>query len=729
MWEGLTWGGGPAPSSSHQDCGRAPEQATGAPRGSVSPGEQVSMQELESIRNIGIIAHIDAGKTTTTEGMLFYSGLTHRFGSIDDGTTVMDYLEDERDRGITIVAAAATLPWDRHLLHLIDTPGHIDFTAEVERSLRVIDGAVVIFSGVEGVEAQSEKVWRQAEHYAVPRLAFVNKLDRVGASFPRVLEEINRSFGELAVALQMPVGIEEAFETFIDLVRFELVSFSGPNNEQVVRGPVPDELLADASAEREHLIERLADESDEVAALYLDGEDVPAVVLDETIRRLTVERTIVPVLLGSAKRRIGVQPLMAGIIKYLPSPADCPGIPATEVKKGTGLLLQPDPSAPFSGLIFKVVARASADLLYVRTYAGTLRKNATVFNPRTRQKLRVKQLLRLYAKNSEALEKAGPGDIVAVVGPRDCGTGDTLTDLHRQVVFEKITFPEPVLSEAVEPRYSRDKDRLDEALGLLCREDPTLSLGRDEETGQRILGGMGELHLEISLGRLAREHNLAVRAGEPRVAYRETLRQPVEERSVFAKTLGDNELFAEATIAFRPLPRGDQVFRISSELGRRSTVPKAFVATAEKALADGLRTGGCHGYPLVYVEAELLDMRVHDEKTTEGAVVGAVLMAVDHAIRRAGTAVLEPLMSLEILAPDATVGEITTYLHGRRAIIHELEPLGGSKQIRCEVPLAELFGFGKALPKLSGGRATFNMMPCGYQELPPDVTERLFGFR
>lgn len=687
------------------------------------------MQELQSIRNIGIIAHIDAGKTTTTENMLFYSGLTHRFGNIDDGTTVMDYLEDERDRGITIVAAAATIPWDGHLLHLIDTPGHIDFTAEVERSLRVIDGAVVIFSGVEGVEAQSEKVWRQAEHYAVPKVAFVNKLDRLGASFPRVLGEINRVFGDVAVALQTPVGIEDAFEAFVDLVRLELVSFSGAENEEVVRGPVPDDLLADASAQRDQLIERLADESDEVAALYLEGEDVPPRLIDETLRALTIRRAIVPVLLGSAKRRVGVQPLMDAVIKYLPSPADSSGIAAMEAKTETDVLLQPDPAAPFSGLVFKVVAGTSADLLYVRTYAGTLSKNANVFNPRTRQKLRVKQLLRLYAKNTEPLEQAGPGDIVGVVGPRDCGTGDTLTDLHRQVVFEKISFPEPVLSEAVEPRYSRDKDRLDEVLGLLCREDPTLSLGRDEETGQRILGGMGELHLEISLGRVEREYNVAVRAGEPRVAYRETFREAVEERAVFAKTLGDNELFAEVAVAFRPLPRGEQVFRISSHLSSRTAVPKAFVAAAEKALADGLRTGGCHGYPLVYVEAGLTDMRIHEEKTTEGAVVGAVLMAVDQAIRKAGTAVLEPLMSLDILAPDATVGEITTYLHGRRAIIHDMEPVGGSKKIRCEVPLAELFGFGKALPKLSGGRASFSMMPCGYQELPADITERIFGFR
>ena len=684
------------------------------------------MQDLQSIRNIGIIAHIDAGKTTTTEGMLYFSGRTHRVGSIDQGTTVMDFLPEERSRGITIVAAAATIPWGDHLLHLIDTPGHIDFTAEVERSLRVIDGAVVIFSGVEGVEAQSEKVWRQADHYGVPKLAFVNKLDRVGASFHRVLGEINGKFGDRALPLQEPVGVEDQFDTLVDLVSFELVSFSGERNENVARAPVPDDLRESMAERRDAMLERLADESDEIAALFLEGGEIPVDVLQRTIRELTLRGAVVPVLLGTAKRLIGVQPLMDAVIAYMPSPADCDAIPAHRVKDDAADVLHPDEAAPFAGLIFKVVADTSADLLYLRTYAGSLKVGATLTNSRTREKVRAKQILRLYAKKSEPLRQVGPGDIVGLIGPRGCGTGDTLCEQRHLVAFEKITFPEPVISIAVEPRFSRDKDKLDDALALLCREDPTLTAARDEETGQRLLSGMGELHLEIELKRLSADFNLETKMGAPRVAYRETLKGLSHQKAVFSRTLGETELYAEAEVAFRILPRGQETFLVENKL-RGGTVPKNFAAVAEGALSGGLRTGGNHGYPLIYVAAELLALKIHPEKTTEGAVVGAVLATIDQAIRNAGTVVLEPLMHLEILTPEETVGEISMYLQPRRAVIHGMTAVGQAKRIACEVPLAEMFGFGKALPKLSGGRASFSMEPCGYQELPSNIAEKMFG--
>jgi len=685
------------------------------------------MEQLKQIRNIGIIAHIDAGKTTTTEGMLYFSGRTHRFGNIDDGTTVMDYLPEERTRGITIVAAAATLPWGEHLIHLIDTPGHIDFTAEVERSLRVIDGAVVIFSGVEGVEAQSEKVWRQADKYSVPKLAFVNKLDRVGASFPRVLGEINGKFGNCALALQAPIGIEDEFADIVDLVTFERIRVTGEDGEEVERSPVPAELVEAMSRRREAMIERLADESDDVAMLFLEGEQVPVEVLKDAIRTATLRNRIVPVLVGSAKKRAGIQPLMDAAVDYLPSPADCIDIPAHRVKDDQPTTLQPDSTQPFAGLVFKVAAGRSADLLYLRTYSGTLRPNATLANSRTREKVRVKQVLRLYAKNTQPVEKVGAGDIVGLIGPRDCGTGDTLCDPRHLVAFEKITFPEPVISVAVEPRFSRDKDKLDEALSLLCREDPTLARQEDEETGQRILSGMGELHLDINLKRVAEEFKVEARAGEPRVAYRETLAAEVVRKATFSRTIGETELFAEAEIAFRPVKRGAGMFAVQSNLRREGRLPKDLISAAEKALEDGLRTGGNHGYPLIYLAAELLDLTVHAEKTTEGAVVGAVLLAIDQAIREVGTHVLEPLMHLEILTPADTVGEITMYLHPRRAIIHEMISVGDVKRVSCEVPLAEMVGFGKAFPKLSGGRGTFTMEPCGYQELPPEIAKRMFA--
>ena len=685
------------------------------------------MQELSTIRNISIIAHIDAGKTTTTEGMLFFSGTTHRFGNIDQGTTAMDYLPEERSRGITITAAAASLEWSGHLLHLIDTPGHIDFTAEVERSLRVIDGAVVVFSAVEGVEAQSEKVWRQADHYQVPKLAFVNKLDRVGASFERVLGEINAHFGDCAVPLQMPVGREDDFTAVVDLVSLEYLQFSGTDNDTVARLPVPEELREQAAQEREALIERLADESDEIAAHYLDGADVPVDTMRQTVRRLTMGNVIVPVLAGSAKKRLGIQPVLDAIIAYLPSPQDIQDLPTHGVRSHEPRILHPDSTAPFAGLVFKVVADPGADLLYLRTYSGTLRANATLANSRTGDKVRAKQILRLFAKNTQAVEQVGPGDIVGVIGPRDCGTGDTLCDPRHLTAFEKITFPDPVLSMAVEPRFSRDKEKLDNALTLLCREDPTLSRSLDEDTGQRVLAGMGELHLEINLKRLQTDFRVEVRMGEPRVAYRERLRTATTEHAVFAKTLGETELYAAVRVRFTPIKRGEQAFRIENRLRNEKQLPRALVAAADRGLTDGLQTGGNHGYPLIYLAAELLELQTQPDRTTEGAVVGAVLMAVDQAIRQSGTRVLEPLMHLEILAPAETVGEVTLYLQPRRALIHSMATVGDYKRVSCEVPLAEMFGFSKALPRLTGGRATFSMEPCGYQDVPADVARKLFG--
>ncbi len=677
------------------------------------------MQNLELIRNIGIIAHIDAGKTSTTEGMLFYSGLTHRYGHIDDGTTVMDFLDEERTRGITIKAAAATFSWHDHLIHLIDTPGHIDFTAEVERSLRVSDGAVVIFSGVEGVEAQSEKVWNQAAHYQVPKIAFINKLDRLGASFTRVLSEIDDKFRRCAVALQVPVGIENDFHAVADILTGQLITFSGEYNEKVERTPLPSELENEVREYREKLIERLADYSDEVAELYLESRDIPLALLKKTIREMTVNNHIVPVLAGSAKNEIGVQPLMDAVIDYLPSPEDCGKISAVRVKDEQPTEARPDESAPFSGLIFKVTAGTSADLLYLRTYSGSLQAGTRLVNSRTGDKVSAKQLLRLFARNTESIERVGPGDIVGLIGPRYCGTGDTLCDSRHLIAFETMQFPDPVISMAVEPHSSREKDRLDESLELLIREDPTLTLGRDEDTGQRLLSGMGELHLEINLKRLEEEFNVPIRAGAPRVAYRETLKAERTISTEFHKFLGELELQCGVEVRFRPSDRtrGQETFNISSRLERQRELPKNLARAARQSLEAGLYTGGNSGYSLIYVEAELISLEAHPEKTTVNAVTGAVLQVVNQAIREIGTIVLEPLMYLEILAPKDSVGDISSFLQPRRALIQDMISLGDTERILCEVPLAEMFGFGKALPKLTGGRGSFTMEPCGYQPL------------
>ena len=672
------------------------------------------MDSLTHTRNISIIAHIDAGKTTTTERMLFYSGMTHRIGEVDDGTTVMDYLEEERARGITIVAAAASFHWRDGLVHLIDTPGHIDFTAEVERSLRVIDGAVVIFSGVEGVEAQSEKVWHQADRYHVPRLAFINKLDRQGAEFARVIAEIRAKFGRPAIALQLPLGREQEFRSVVDLLTLELITFGGADGEDVQRVPVPDEHRAAATAARTAMIEALADHSDAIAERYLEGQEIGPDLLRAEIRRLTIATRIVPAFAGASRRNLGVQPVMDAVLDYLPSPLEVPEIAALDAKTEAPVSLKLDAKAPFAGLVFKVVASPSADLYYLRTYTGTLKVGDSVYVPRTKETIRIKRLLRLYAKASEPIDEVGPGDIVGLVGPKDIVTGDSLCAFHRRVLFESMAFPEPVISVAVEPKSSRDKDRLDEALGLLCREDPTLSVSTDENTGQRLLAGMGELHLEIKIKRVGDEFNVPVRSGEPRVAFRETVQREIGVSETFSKTLGETELFAGVELTLRPLDAQAKPFQITSSV-RDPAVPKALLEAALQALGDSLKTGGNHGYPLIYVAGELTALQIDPVRTTEGAVLGAVLQATNRAIAEGGTVLLEPVMRLEVLTPEPNLGDVSNELTKRRGLIHEVNDVASLKRVHCEVPLAEMFGFSKALPKLTGGRGSFSMEPHGYK--------------
>lgn len=672
------------------------------------------MSELSNIRNLGIIAHIDAGKTSTTEGLLFFSGLTHRYGNIDEGTTVMDFLPDERARGITIMAAAAVIPWGSYEYHLIDTPGHIDFTAEVERSLRAIDGAAVIFSAVEGVEAQSEKVWHQADGYGVPKIAFVNKMDRIGASYSRTCQEIDEKFGGVALPMQFPDGEESDFHGMVDLLAMEYLQFTGDRHEVVQRIPVPEELRKDAEAAREALLEKLSDHSDEIANLFLEGAEIPLELLHGEIRRLTLSRKLVPVFLGSAKREIGVQPLADAIGLYLPSPVDVKEYPAVDRRTGKETAVHADPKEPFAGFIFKINASNTADLFFLRIYSGALHGNDQLVNARTGEKVRAKQLYRIYAKSTEQIQEAGPGDIVGLTGLKDCGIGDTLCAPQRVLSFGGIAFPEPVISMVVEPKFSKDKDKLDDALNLLCREDQTLRRSTAEETGQRVVSGMGELHLEVSLKRVSTDFGVDIRTGEPRVAYRETLLKPATIHAVFNKTIGDAVFYAEVTVDFSPMERTGEPFEITDET--RGVIPRALTDAALQALGDGLKTGGLQGYPMIFVKASLKDLKFAQETTTPGAVAGAVNDAITQAFQQAGTVVLEPVMKLEVLAPEDTVGEISMYLQPRRAIISDMVQVGTMRKIICQVPLAEMFGFGKALPRLSGGRGSFSLEPSGYQE-------------
>ncbi len=681
---------------------------------------------LESIRNIGIIAHIDAGKTTLTERFLFYSGKTHRIGDIDSGNTVMDYLDEERSRGITIVSAAASFTWanseDSAMIHLIDTPGHIDFTAEVERSIRVCDGAVVIFSSVEGVEAQSEKVWRQSDSYNVSKIAFVNKLDRLGASFERTVCEIKEKFSSIKITpFQIPVGIESDLKGLIDLFHMKYLHFGGDECSEVFVEDIPEELLTESKAARENFLSDIAELSEDIAELYLEEREIPKELLKSEIRRLVVENKLCPIFTGSAKKNIGVQPLLDAVIDYLPSPADRPIYPAFRAKNHEKMEVHINDSG-FCGLIFKLIASGSADLLYLRSYSGKLKVNDTLINSRNGRKVRVKRILRLYSKNIDAIEEVGPGDIVGIIGPDNVFTGDTLCDHTRQILLNKIDFPEPVISMALEPKTANDKDRLNSSLDLMCREDPTLEVKKSENTGQLILSGMGELHLEICTHRLQNEFKVNIRYGKPRVAFRETLINACSITGVFDKLVGDKELYSEVKIRLEPA-RLNQGIVIESTI-HNNNLPKSWLQSARDTLSAALKTGGNQGYSLTYIKAEITNISGSIDKTTDGSVAGAVINAVNKAIAQ-GTKLLEPLMKLEINTPEEVVGEITGYLQMRRCIITGIDNVANSKVLHCEVPLAEMFGFSTALPKLSGGRASFSMEPFGYQEISREDLERM----
>lgn len=682
---------------------------------------------LDNIRNIGIIAHIDAGKTTLSERFLYYSGKTYRIGDIDSGTTVLDYLEEERNRGITIVAAAASFNWKSAaaagLIHLIDTPGHIDFTAEVERSIRVSDGAIVIFSGVEGVEAQSEKVWRQSDHYQVPKLAFINKLDRLGASFSRTFEEITEKFPLVKVtAFQLPIGIESTFSGIVDLLRMKALRFTGEDGAKVVEEDIAAEMLDICREAREKLICAVADLSDVIAEYYLEEKVIPDELLRLEIRKQVIAGKLCPVFAGSAKKNIGVQPLLDSVIDYLPSPEDRRFCMGTCLKTGNPEKVDFH-DHNFCGLVFKVIAGGSADLLYLRSYSGHLSVNDILLNSRTGEKVKIKRILRLYSKNVEAVERIGPGDIVGVIGPQQTGTGDTLCSPAKPLALEKIDFPEPVISIAIEPRSSKDKERLHDCLELLCREDPTLELKRHENTGQLILSGMGELHLEINTNRIAREFHIDARFGKPRVAFRETLKNACMVTGIFDRVLGETAYYTEVDILLEPF-HCEQGIIVETGIRCKDIIPLRWIYSASNTLMDGLKTGGNLGYALIYIKAIIKDIRGQPENTSEGSVAGAVLDGLQRAIAD-GTTLLEPLMKLDIISPEDTVGEITGYLQLRRTMIRGIDNIAGARHLHCEVPLAEMFGFSSALPKLSGGRASFSMEPHGYQELSASDLQRL----
>jgi elongation factor G len=694
-------------------------------------GSPVTRETLGRLRNIGITAHIDAGKTTVTERILYYAGKTYKMGEVHDGTAVMDYDPEEQARGITIRAAATTLPWKGCTINLIDTPGHVDFTIEVERSLRVLDGAVVVFCGVGGVEAQSETVWRQADRYRVPRLAFINKLDRVGADWERVLAEVREHLTPAAVPLQLPIGSESAFVGLVDLVRMRALYWRDDLGTDIVEADVPPSLRSMAETARLELIERAAELDDALMERFVHDHEVREEDLRRAIRKGCLSLKLVPVLMGAALRNKGIQRLMDAVADYLPSPLDIGGTVGHEVtKRGEtrDVLIACDPEGPFVGLVFKIAADAHGDLYWVRVYRGTLRPNMRVLNPGRGRKENVQRLWRMHAEERTRVEEAVAGDIVAAVGLKESVTGETICDTRAPpVVLEKIGIPKTVISMAIEPRTAADRQRLGEVLRVLAREDPTFTYRVEPETSQTIISGMGELHLEVLKHRMLRDFRVDALVGRPRVAYRETIRRAVEATGRFVRQTGGRGQFGVVTIRVEPRPSADlggDPLTFESRI-KGGAVPEEFIPAVEHGVRDAAAAGIETGYPLMDVTVALLDGQTHEVDSSELAFEVAGSMALQAAVEKAGVYLLEPIMRLQVVAPNEYFGDLTADLMARRASIQHTELRGTTRIITATVPLAAMFGYSTTTRSLTQGRATYSMEPSHYAVVPDDVAKTL----
>ncbi len=677
---------------------------------------------LTRIRNIGIIAHIDAGKTTTTERILFHTGQTHRIGSVDEGTTVTDFLPQERERGITIQSAAVTTYWKDHQINVIDTPGHIDFTAEVQRALRVLDGGVVVFDGVAGVEPQSETVWRQADRYHVPRICFVNKMDRVGASLDRALISIRKRLGANPIAVQMPIGTESEFCGVVDLIHEQAIVYCGEAGAELepVARPIPPELAVEAASRREELIEALALLDDALAEAYLEGEEISGVRLQEVLRRATLDGCAVPVLCGTSLRNKGVQPLLDAIVNYLPSPLDIPAVGAADPTTGETMLCEPTLDGPLAALAFKVATDPyMGRLVFLRVYAGVLSRGDLVLNVNTGQTERIGRLVRMYADRRDEVNEVRAGDIGAVLGLKAV-TGDTLSDPAHPLVLEDIAFPKPVVHLAVEPQTKADQDRLGIALRRLQEEDPTFQVRQDDRTGQLVLSGMGELHLEVLLDRLRREFRVGTKVGRPEVAYYETITRSARAEGRLVKQTGGHGQFAVVVLEVEPLERGSGVVFEDRTTG--GVVPRQFMPAVEAGVRAGLERGVVAKAPLTDIKVAVVDGKSHEVDSSAQAFHTAASMAVRQAAGQAGPQLLEPVMVVEVVMPDDHTGDVIGDLGSRRAQITSIEPRNGSGQaVRAHVPLATMFGYATSLRSRTQGRGSFAMEFDHYAPVPADL--------
>jgi len=679
---------------------------------------------LDLIRNIGIIAHIDAGKTTLTERMLYYTGRTYKLGDVDDGTAVMDWMAQERERGITITAAATTCQWLDHRINIIDTPGHVDFTAEVERSLRVLDGGIVVFDAVAGVEPQSETVWRQADRYGVPRICFVNKMDRIGADFYRTVDMIGQRLGASALPIQLPLGAEGSFKGVIDIVAERAWIFSDDPNESPVAEDIPHDYEEVSNRYREAMIERLAESDDHLIALYLEGSTIDASAIKQAIRRATIANRVVPVLCGSALRNKGVQPMLDAIVSYLPSPIDVPPVVGIDPRNGKELQRSPTDGAHFSALAFKIVSDPFIGrLVYFRVYSGKVEAGAQVYNSRSERRERIGRLLQMHANRREEVKRVEAGDIAAALGLKDTFTGDTLCHTSAPIVLETIRFPQPVISVTIEPKSRADQDRLDNALTKLSHEDPTFITRYDEETGQTIISGMGELHLEVIVERLLREFQVGANVGKPRVAYKETITVPVKVEGRFIKQTGGRGQYGHVWIELQPGERGSGFEFVNGIKG--GIIPKQYIPSVKSGIREAMESGVLAGYPLVDIKATLYDGSFHEVDSSDVAFKIAGGMALNAGVKRAKPILLEPFMKVEVVTPELFMGDILGDLNSKRSQVASIDSRGDTKIIRCFIPLDETFGYATDLRSMSQGRATFAMEFHRYEELPQDLAEQL----
>ena len=681
---------------------------------------------IESFRNIGIIAHIDAGKTTVTERILFYTGRTYKIGEVDAGTAVMDWMAQERERGITITAAATTTSWRDHVINIVDTPGHVDFTVEVERSLRVLDGGVVVFDAVAGVQSQSETVWRQADRYHIPRVCFVNKMDRVGADFWRTVEMIKDRLSARPVAIQIPVGAEDSYRGVIDLVEMAGVFFSGDSGATPEVRPIPGEYQKEAQTRREQLVEAIAEVDDQMLISYVEHHVVSPAELKKGLRRATVANLVTPVLCGAALRNKGVYPLLDAVVDYLPSPAEVPPVTGTHPRTGELLERHPKADAPFSALAFKVVADPFVGrLVYFRVYSGSAKQGETVLNSARDQKERLGRILRMHANRREDVEEVEVGHIVATVGLKNTFTGDTLCDKGEPIVLEAIKFPEPVISVAIEPKTKNDQDRMAETLVRLGEEDPTFRARYDSETGQTIISGMGQLHLEIIVDRMLREFKVDANVGRPEVAYKETIVQPAKAEGRFVRQTGGRGQFGVVELEVEPQPRGTG-FKFENKIVG-GAIPKEFIPAVEQGVREALESGVISSYPVVDVKVALLDGQHHPVDSSELAFKMAGSMGVQAGLKRGRPILLEPYMKVEVATPDEFFGDVLGDVSSRRGHVTNVDQRGHLRVIAAIVPLAETFGYATDLRSMSQGRATYTMEFDHYQEVPPSVAEHVIG--